>query len=239
MKTGRCEISPQKLMTSAIEQPTISRPPSNSPQRMLRSSMKAAKTSAKVRRGFGGGSGRRGARGSAAMGVEGRKEIPAQAPRRRSPRRAHAWVDRFRQLPSREPATAGEEERPAPPMELPAGAADQMLGGERGGSPGNLPSGFNCRQDALAHFRIEQPQCDESIELQLDVVGRISGGARSGRIARIVCTRKPNISAISARADVRWPSRSPAVPATPEKSGSYPSIIRCASRCDHSPSRSA
>src|ERR1044071_196431 len=57
--TGICEICAQRLTTSAVEQPMISRPPMISPQRMLLSSMKELSTSEKGRRGGrGGGVGR-------------------------------------------------------------------------------------------------------------------------------------------------------------------------------------
>src|ERR1041384_2212033 len=51
LRTGICEICAQRLTTSAVEQPMISRPPMISPQRMLLSSMKALSTSEKDRRG--------------------------------------------------------------------------------------------------------------------------------------------------------------------------------------------
>src|SRR5216683_2116101 len=40
-----------RLITSAMEQPTINNPPSNSPQKMLRCSMNEANTSRRARRG--------------------------------------------------------------------------------------------------------------------------------------------------------------------------------------------
>ena len=56
--------SNQKLITSATEQPTMSRPPTNSPQRMFFSSMNEAKSRDSASRGARGGGG--GATGSAA-----------------------------------------------------------------------------------------------------------------------------------------------------------------------------
>src|SRR5690242_11741317 len=70
-KKGRSAICDQRLTTSATEQPTISNPPINSPQRIFFSCMKAAITCAKgfrgCRGGVGGGGGGRliaGARGA-------------------------------------------------------------------------------------------------------------------------------------------------------------------------------
>src|ERR1044072_2224180 len=57
LSTGISEICAQRLTTSAVEQPMISRPPMISPQRMLLSSMKELSTSEKVRRGGRGGGG--------------------------------------------------------------------------------------------------------------------------------------------------------------------------------------
>src|SRR5712692_5824266 len=45
----------QRLITSAMEQPTINNPPNSSPQKMLRCSMNEANTSRSDRRGSGGG----------------------------------------------------------------------------------------------------------------------------------------------------------------------------------------
>ena len=58
---GRSAIADQKLITSAIELHTISSPPINSPQRMLRSSMNAASQSVQERLGGGGVAGVAGA----------------------------------------------------------------------------------------------------------------------------------------------------------------------------------
>src|SRR6266478_1847626 len=44
-----------RLITSAMEQPTINNPPSSSPQKMLRCSMNEANTSRRERRGRAGG----------------------------------------------------------------------------------------------------------------------------------------------------------------------------------------
>src|SRR5215471_19099544 len=49
--TGTREICAQRLITSAVEQPMIKRPPMISPQRTLLCSMKAASTSANGLRG--------------------------------------------------------------------------------------------------------------------------------------------------------------------------------------------
>src|ERR1044072_2775479 len=55
--TGTREICAQRLITKAVEQPMIKRPPIISPQRMLLCSMNAARTSANgLRGGFGIGS---------------------------------------------------------------------------------------------------------------------------------------------------------------------------------------
>ena len=51
-RTGTREICAHKLMTNAVEQPTIKIPPTISPQRILLCSMNDASTSAK---GFRGG----------------------------------------------------------------------------------------------------------------------------------------------------------------------------------------
>src|SRR5262245_45293741 len=51
---GTREICDQRLTTSAVEHPMISRPPMISPQRILLCSMNAASTSAKGLRGGGG-----------------------------------------------------------------------------------------------------------------------------------------------------------------------------------------
>src|SRR6266852_4670619 len=45
----------QRLITNAMEQPTINNPPSSSPQKMLRCSMNEANTSRRARRGGVGG----------------------------------------------------------------------------------------------------------------------------------------------------------------------------------------
>src|SRR5689334_6146561 len=66
--TGICEICAQRLTTSAVEQPMISKPPMISPQRMLLSSMKELSTSLKGRRGGRGGGGGA-ARGGAGDGT--------------------------------------------------------------------------------------------------------------------------------------------------------------------------
>src|SRR6185503_1474178 len=55
--TGICEICAQRLTTSAVEQPMMSKPPIISPQRMLLSSMKELSTSLKGLRTRGGGAG--------------------------------------------------------------------------------------------------------------------------------------------------------------------------------------
>src|SRR5438270_8773419 len=71
-----------RLMTRAMEQPTIRRPPINSPQRMLRSSMNPASNSASDRRGGrGGGVGSAGA--AAAAGGEAGAPQPVSSRRRR------------------------------------------------------------------------------------------------------------------------------------------------------------
>src|SRR5690242_13085350 len=73
-RTGICEIWAQRLTTSAVEQPMISRPPMISPQRMLLCSMNELCTSVNGRRrgrgggGGGGGSGRGGRGGAAVRG---------------------------------------------------------------------------------------------------------------------------------------------------------------------------
>src|SRR5437870_13161620 len=62
----------QRLITSAIEQPTINNPPSSSPQKMLRCSMNEANTSRSDRRRGGGGAAGTGAGGNAggALGAQ-------------------------------------------------------------------------------------------------------------------------------------------------------------------------
>ena len=57
LSTGISEICAQRLTTSAVEQPMISRPPMISPQRMLLSSMNALSTSENDLRGGRGGAG--------------------------------------------------------------------------------------------------------------------------------------------------------------------------------------
>src|SRR5215831_664335 len=58
LMTGTREICAHRLMTSAVEQPMIKRPPIISPQRTLLSSMNAVSTSANgLRGGFTGGGG--------------------------------------------------------------------------------------------------------------------------------------------------------------------------------------
>src|SRR4030095_1957159 len=57
LSTGICEICAQRLTTSAVEHPMISRPPMISPQRILLSSMKELSTSEKDLRGWRGGAG--------------------------------------------------------------------------------------------------------------------------------------------------------------------------------------
>src|SRR5690242_5050758 len=66
--TGICEICAQRLTTSAVEQPMISRPPMISPQRMLLSSMKELSTSLNGRRGGRGGGGGGSNRGGGGCG---------------------------------------------------------------------------------------------------------------------------------------------------------------------------
>src|ERR1044072_2857175 len=56
LRTGISAICAQRLTTSAVEQPMISRPPTISPQRMLLCSMKELSTSENGLRGGGGGS---------------------------------------------------------------------------------------------------------------------------------------------------------------------------------------
>src|SRR5689334_25373104 len=56
-RTGISEICAQRLTTSAVEQPMISRPPMISPQRMLLCSMNELSTSLKGLRGGRGGFG--------------------------------------------------------------------------------------------------------------------------------------------------------------------------------------
>src|SRR5690349_4274985 len=62
--TGISEICAQRLTTSAVEQPMISKPPMISPQRMLLSSMNELSTSLKGLRGGRGGGGGAGGGGS-------------------------------------------------------------------------------------------------------------------------------------------------------------------------------
>src|SRR5438128_6280146 len=58
-----------RLITSAMEQPTINNPPSSSPQKMLRCSMNEANTSRSDRRRGGGGAAGTGAGGNAGGGL--------------------------------------------------------------------------------------------------------------------------------------------------------------------------
>src|SRR5690242_15905068 len=57
LSSGRWLISAQKLMTRAIEQPTMSRPPTSSPQRMFFSSRKAERSFPRAGRGGAGAAG--------------------------------------------------------------------------------------------------------------------------------------------------------------------------------------
>src|SRR6266851_10523127 len=59
----------QRLITNAMEQPTMSRPPNSSPQKILRCSMKLASTSRRERRGGRGGGGGGGGTVSGAAGT--------------------------------------------------------------------------------------------------------------------------------------------------------------------------
>src|SRR5258708_13982418 len=83
-----CAIWLQKLTTSAIEHPTISMPPTSSPQRILLSRMNAANTSENERRGGGtlraGRVGDRAGGGGGALPRDGvAPNLAARAPRRR------------------------------------------------------------------------------------------------------------------------------------------------------------
>src|SRR5262249_8367618 len=91
------------------EQPTISRPPTSSPHRMLRSSMKAASISPQVRRGATAA----GANGGVSGTMAGTGSGAAGAPPRPSPNSARRPASPFpaRVPPPRSPAPGGDPRR--------------------------------------------------------------------------------------------------------------------------------